>query len=107
MHNAKVTVSTSKRTAVVTAQFSNNALSMLGMCLCGILLITLSKHMFMYAQQGCEFGCICKSLVFYCSQISYCCLLFDFKRLHCGLLHPASCTDREIPNLTHTGYHTL
>ena len=31
------------------------------------------------------------------------CLLFKFKRLQCGLLHPASCTDRVIhafPNKT-------
>ena len=25
-----------------------------------------------------------------------CCFLFEFKRLQCGLLHPASCTDRAI-----------
>ena len=33
------------------------------------------------------------------------CLLFKFKRLQCGLLHPASCTDRAIyafPNKTWT-----
>ena len=32
-----------------------------------------------------------------------CCLLFEFKRLQCGLLHPASYTDRAIhafPNKT-------
>ena len=31
------------------------------------------------------------------------CLLFKFKHLQCGLLHPASCTDRAIhafPNKT-------
>ena len=73
----------------------------------------------MYAQQGYAFGCV--SLCTYVRVHTYvyicqhknrlfsalllenlllsviCCLLFEFKHIQCGLLHPVSYTDREIP----------
>ena len=70
--------------------------------------------MYMYAQQGYAFGRIglCTYVYIYvCQQKNrlfsalppknlllnvICCLLFEFKRLQCSLLYPASCTDRAI-----------
>ena len=76
-----------------------------------------------YAQQGYAFGCVglctyVRICIYICRQKNrlfnalllenlllsvICCLLFEFKRLQCGLLRPASCTDRVIhafPNKT-------
>ena len=86
-------------------------------CSCAIV-ISLS-HVFIilcaYTQQGYAFGGISlctyvRICVYICQQKRLfsalllanfllsviCCLLFEFKRLQCGLLHPASCTTEQL-----------